>query len=106
VNQRVLAKQLRKLGCIVAVAKHGVEALTHLESTKQWAALPTNETELSVVLMDWEMPVMDGVSCVKRIRELQLDGSLNSHIPIIGTTANARATQIDQAMKAGMVSLL
>jgi CheY-like chemotaxis protein len=104
VNQRVLAKQLRKLGCNVEVANHGLEALSHLESTKHWTASPTNEKEVTIILMDWEMPVMDGVTCVKRIRELQLDGSINSHIPIIGTTANARATQVDQAMKAGMVS--
>lgn len=104
VNQRVLAKQLRKLGAIVDVANHGVEALTHLESTKYWTAATTNEKELTVILMDWEMPVMDGVTCVKRIRELQGDGSICAHIPVIGTTANARATQIDEAIAAGMVS--
>lgn len=103
-NQRVLAKQLRKLGAIVDVANHGVEALTHLELTKHWTAATTNEKELTVILMDWEMPVMDGVTCVKRIRELQGDGSICAHIPIIGTTANARATQIDEAIAAGMVS--
>ncbi|TID19431.1 hypothetical protein E2P81_ATG06601 [Venturia nashicola] len=102
VNQRVLAKQLRKLGAIVDVANHGVEALTHLESTKHWTAAKTSERDLTVILMDWEMPVMDGVTCVKRIRELQGDGSLCAHIPIIGTTANARATQIDEAIAAGM----
>lgn len=57
-----------------------------------------------MILMDWEMPVMDGITCVKRIRELQADGSISAHIPIIGTTANARATQIDKAIAAGMVS--
>lgn len=104
VNQRVLAKQLRKLGAIVDVANHGVEALSHLELTKHWTAPKTSERELNVILMDWEMPVMDGVTCARRIRELQGDGSIRAHIPIIGTTANARATQIDEALAAGMVS--
>lgn len=103
VNQRVLTKQLRRLGCIVDTANHGLEALSYLESTKHWAGSTTNKKELSVVLLDWEMPVMNGINCVKRIRGLQLDGSLKSHIPVIGTTANARGTQIDQAMQAGMV---
>ncbi|KAE9975328.1 hypothetical protein EG328_003228 [Venturia inaequalis] len=102
VNQRVLAKQLRKLGAIVDVANHGVEALSHLELTKHWTAPKTSERELNVILMDWEMPVMDGVTCARRIRELQGDGSIRAHIPIIGTTANARATQIDEALAAGM----
>jgi hypothetical protein len=56
VNQRVLAKQLRNLGCIVEVANHGVEALSHIETTHYWTAVSAPK-ELSVILLDWEMPV-------------------------------------------------
>lgn len=102
VNQRVLAKLLRKLGCVVDVANHGVEALNHIETTRYWAAAGESK-ELSVILMDWEMPVMDGLACVKKIRKLQLDGLVRGHIPVIAVTANARTQQIDMAMEAGMV---
>jgi PleD family two-component response regulator len=57
VNQRVLAKQLRNLGMKVAVANHGGEALEYLNTTNYCAADGTSANELSLVLMDWEMPV-------------------------------------------------
>jgi CheY-like chemotaxis protein len=97
----VLAKQLRNLGCIVEVANHGVEALNHIETTRYCVTTGTAK-ELSIVLLDWEMPVMDGLTCIRKIRELQLAKSIQGHIPVIGVTANARTQQIDQAMKAGM----
>ncbi|MBE7180457.1 MAG: response regulator [Terriglobus roseus] len=108
VNQRVLAKQLTGYGCTVAVANHGAEALAYLQRTQYWAMSREGAqlVRLSVVLMDWEMPVMDGLTCVKRIREWQKEGTLSAHVPVIGVTANARPEQLDQAMDAGMVSLL
>ena len=45
---------------------------------------------------------MDGLTCVRKIRELQAQNSIQGHVPVIGVTANARTQQIDQAMKAGM----
>ena len=60
--------------------------------------------DISVVLMDQEMPVMDGLTCTRRIRELEGQGELVRHVPIIAVTANARNEQIQTAMTAGMVS--
>jgi CheY-like chemotaxis protein len=54
VNQRVLAKQLRTIGMEVTVANHGGEALEHLRTTQYCV---THGKPLSIVLMDWEMPV-------------------------------------------------
>lgn len=48
------------------------------------------------------MPIMDGLSCVKRIRALEAEGSLAQHVPVIAVTANARSEQINAAMDAGM----
>ena len=36
------------------------------------------------------MPIMDGITCVKRIRELEKEGAVEGHVPIIAVTANAR----------------
>ena len=49
------------------------------------------------------MPVMDGLTCARRIRELQNQGTLVRHVPIIAVTANARKEQIETSMAAGMV---
>lgn len=52
--------------------------------------------------MDIEMPIMDGLTCTKRIREFEHSGVIVSHIPIIAVSANARAEQNDQAVAVGM----
>ncbi|KAI9731534.1 MAG: hypothetical protein M1834_004654 [Cirrosporium novae-zelandiae] len=102
VNQRVLQKQLRKLGCEVYVANHGGEALDKLEMSRYWRGNEEKGLDLGVILMDLEMPVMDGLTCARKIRSLQKDGTLVGHVPIIAVTANARSGQIQTAMEAGM----
>jgi signal transduction histidine kinase len=113
VNQRVLEKQLRNLGFTCFVANHGGECLDRLRESKFWhenaSASPAEQKEmtalgLSVVLMDQEMPIMDGLQATKTIREWEKQGLLVAHVPIIGVTANARAEQIETLMLAGMVS--
>lgn len=102
VNQRVLAKQLRKIGMEVAVANHGGEALEYLLSTSYCDSKSTQPEKLSLILMDWEMPVMDGLTCVREIRSLQNQGIVKGHVPVIAVTANVRSEQVDQALDAGM----
>ncbi|KAL1650822.1 hypothetical protein SLS58_000941 [Diplodia intermedia] len=104
INQRVLAKQLRHAGCSIHIANHGLEALDVLARSTFSASSSSAEAlvDISVCLMDLEMPVMDGLSCVKRIRALQGDGSLAGHVPVIAVTANARSEQISAALDAGM----
>jgi signal transduction histidine kinase/DNA-binding NarL/FixJ family response regulator len=106
VNQKVLSKQLHNAGCIVSVANHGLEALTFLSTSRFWKGLETNGVELSLVLMDLEMPIMDGLTCVKRIRQLQKEGMIVGHIPVIAVTANARSEQIATAKDSGMDSVV
>lgn len=130
VNQRVLAKQLRNLGCTVEVANHGREALDYLERTTFWnrSSMPSHPTsrrssyhilgtepplshhqpvdvaprELHVILLDWEMPIMNGLEAVKHMRQMEADGVLKGRVPVIGVTANVRQQQIDTALEAGM----
>jgi CheY-like chemotaxis protein len=99
VNQRVLAKQLRNLGIKVAVANHGGEALDYLQTTKFCV---DNGNELCLILMDWEMPLMDGLTAVRKIRELQKSGIVKGHVPVIAVTANVRSEQVQVAIEAGM----
>jgi CheY-like chemotaxis protein len=102
VNQKVVSKQLRKSGHVVNVANHGEEALDFIHRSEFWDGVEDGE-RLHVVLMDLEMPVMDGITCVKRIRELQATGKIKGHVPVIAVTANARKDQIIKSMDAGMV---
>ncbi|SLM36137.1 hsp90-like protein [Lasallia pustulata] len=104
VNQKVLSKQLRNLGCIVHVANHGGECIDFLQQSRFWFDHETDGSDLSVILMDLEMPVMDGLTCARKIRELQREGKIVRHVPIIAVTANARSEQIETALQSGMVS--
>lgn len=106
VNQRVLQQQLRHLSYTVYVANHGEEALDQLKQSTYWQGHKKDGNSISIVLMDVEMPVMDGLTCTRKIRELEKSGKLVRHVPIIAVTANARVEQIDTALEAGMVSPL
>lgn len=101
VNQRVLAKQLRNVGMNVAVANHGGEALEYLRTTRYCKADGTGK-ELTLILMDWEMPVMNGLECVANIRKMQGEGEVSGHVPVIAVTANVRSEQVETALQAGM----
>lgn len=108
VNQKVLQKQLKNNDTEVHLANHGGEALEKLMQSTYWrdSKGPEPKLELGVVLMDQEMPVMDGLTCTRKIREFEAEGKLTGHVPIIAVTANARAEQVQTALDAGMVSRL
>ncbi|KFH43477.1 Hybrid signal transduction histidine kinase K-like protein [Hapsidospora chrysogenum ATCC 11550] len=102
VNQKVLQRQLRSCGNNTFVANHGEEALDALQKSRFWAGQEDEGMDISVILMDLEMPVMDGMTCARRIRELEREGTIIQHIPIIAVTAYARPEQIANAKAAGI----
>lgn len=102
VNQRVLSRQLEKSGCMVEVASHGEEALNYLKTTRFWKDTGDSGRDLSVILMDLEMPVMDGLTCMRKIRSMEADGTILGPVPVIAVTANVRSEQIAAAKESGM----
>ena len=89
VNQEVAASMLESLGCEVTVVANGVEALDALE-----------QESFAVVLMDMQMPEMDGVAATRAIR--QREARTGDHIPIVALTANAFAKDAEACFAAGM----
>ena len=87
VNQLVAKGMLAKLGCEVSVAAHGAEALEQLETGR-----------FDLVLMDCNMPVMDGYEASRRIRQ----SGRWPHLPIIALTANAMPEERERCRAAGM----
>jgi len=88
VNQMVLKGYLAKLGFRVVTAGNGQEAV---------AAAQNNPVQL--VLMDCQMPVMDGFEATRRIRQLPPPAG---QVPIIAVTANALETDRQNCLAAGM----
>ncbi|KAF7856288.1 hypothetical protein EAF04_009816 [Stromatinia cepivora] len=108
VNQKVLSKQLRGAGCIVSVANHGLEALEFLEKSTFSTTLPEGDPGVpcNILLMDLEMPIMDGLACVQEIRRWEKEGKVKGRVPVIAVTANARSEQLRGAKEAGMDSVV
>lgn len=100
INQKVLVSQLRKVGCTVHVANDGLEALAFLEKTH--FLTKHGGLWLSVILMDLEMPNMDGLTCVREIRRMEDEGRIARHVPVVAVTANVRDEQVATARRAGM----
>ncbi|TDE21051.1 response regulator [Vibrio owensii] len=86
-NQLVIKLILNKLGHNVFIASNGAEALTFLEEQRQ---------SIDIILMDVSMPVMDGITATRLIRQKGIS------TPIIALTAHALESDKTTCMKAGM----
>ncbi|KAL7621259.1 hypothetical protein AAE478_008576 [Parahypoxylon ruwenzoriense] len=103
INQQITRRDLLNSGCVVEVANHGVEALEKLQHTNR----ANGQFPLSLILMDIEMPIQDGLTCTRKIRELERAGLFKGpRIPIIAVSANARMEQIVEAKAAGCDDVL
>ena len=82
---------LQRLDAEVVVANDGAEALEKIAAA-----------HFDVVLMDCQMPVMDGFTASRRIRERELRDGGSTHLPIIALTANVMAEDQRECALAGM----
>jgi signal transduction histidine kinase/ActR/RegA family two-component response regulator len=92
VNQMIIKGQLVKLGCYVNIASNGQLALEHFKTT------PTPKYD--IILLDLEMPVLDGIATAMELREKGVK------TPIIALTAHAVEEKRTMALKAGMDDFL
>ena len=99
-NLRVLLAEDNLMNQKIAVSllerrRHRVDTVPNGELALQWAA----ENDYDIVLMDVQMPIMDGVTATRRIREL---GGSRGAVPIIGLTAHAMQGDRERFLEAGM----
>ena len=101
VNQRVVNWILEKMGCRVTNVTNGREAIEAF-----------SRDAFDLILMDWQMPDLDGLQATRAIRQREASekqerqtirpAGLASHIPIIGMTANVMKGDREQCLEAGM----
>ena len=90
-NAILVASALQEMGCHVAIAANGLEALEMLEAGA-----------FDCILMDLQMPLLDGLEATRRIRAQ----SRYAELPIIAVTANARQEDRQRCLDAGMNDFL
>jgi CheY-like chemotaxis protein len=93
VNQKVTLLQLRNLGYAADVVKNGREAI---EALQRYA--------YALVLMDAQMPELDGMAATRQIRAAQLAGEpgFPPYLRIVAMTANAMAGDREMCLESGM----
>jgi two-component system, sensor histidine kinase and response regulator len=90
-NQEVASGLLLDAGFVVDIADNGQVAVQKIQ-----------EAAYDIVLMDMQMPVMDGVTATVEIKKLEV----YKHIPIVAMTANAMQADKDRCLAAGMVDFV
>lgn len=93
-NQEIIASHLKKLGCTVTLASNGAAAVDAF-----------NRGTYDLILMDIQMPVMDGIQATQIIRNIELKSGEKA-TPIVAMTANAFAQDVEACFKAGMNDVL
>jgi CheY-like chemotaxis protein len=91
VNQKVAARILERMGCTVRIAEDGEKAVQAFQ-----------EARFDLILMDLQMPVMDGYGATHRIRELESD----RRTPIVALSANAMNGQLERCLAEDMDGFL
>lgn len=91
-NQQVVRKLLERMGCLVTIAEDGAAVLAVAEAE-----------DFDAILMDCQMPVMDGLEATRKLRA---DGGRNARTPIIALTANGFETDRVSCLAAGMNDFL
>jgi len=98
-NQRLLSFLLREAGAEVEVAENGQLALERVKHSMA-ASCGDGVRAFDLILMDLQMPVMDGYEATRRLRQAGYDG------PIVAISAHAMSDAIEQAMESGFNAYL
>jgi CheY-like chemotaxis protein len=93
VNQKVIQKMLERIGHTVEVAKNGQIALDKLR-----------RASYDLIIMDVQMPIMDGIECTQQICSML--GLGRATLPIIGLTASFQHSALDYYQEIGMTNCL
>ena len=87
INLKIIEGLLGLTDATVVSVKSGHEGLERMR-----------QEHFDLVLIDHQMPVMDGMTCIQMIRQHEQDGIYVDHVPVIAVSANARPEQIQRVL--------
>ncbi len=90
VNQEVTRNQLKLMGCSVQIANNGEEAIK-----------ATQQQDFDLILMDCHMPIVDGYTATRQIRNIEQEEE-KAQVPIIALTADVAILNQEMCIKSGM----
>lgn len=93
INQQVILAMLERIGLSATIATDGHDAVNRVLAANQ------SDTPFDLVLMDVQMPVLDGLAATRSIRAAGVDAK---RLPIVAVTANAYAENTEECRAAGM----
>ncbi|GAB7365779.1 hypothetical protein MBLNU230_g7114t1 [Neophaeotheca triangularis] len=106
VNQRIVARKLRSKDFVVSTAENGREAV---DAYVDCLAKPPGDSQrYDLILMDKEMPEMDGNTATRKIREIESEKGVGKRngVAVLGLSANVRGEQQDAMISAGMDAVI
>ncbi|GAA5867623.1 hypothetical protein JCM3774_001533 [Rhodotorula dairenensis] len=101
INRKVLNRQLKNAGYTVSMACDGQQALDALAEDARRSTQDPTYNGIHVVLMDIEMPVLDGLSAIRELRRREQAGEIERRYPVCAVTGNAREAQLAECLAAG-----
>jgi len=93
VNRRIACAQLERFGATYQTAANGVEAVETLNEAGR---------RFDVILLDCEMPLLDGYGVARRLRQMEADDPSRGRTPVVALTAHALADEVGRCIDAGM----
>lgn len=108
INNKLFARKLASKGFVMSTAKDGREAVDFVIAS---FTDPANagkgeegktQREIDIVLMDQQMPVMDGNAATAEIRQRELEMGREKRVPILGISAHSRDEQLQEMIQSGM----
>lgn len=93
VNQKVISAMLKRIGVNVKIVENGRKVLD---------ALSVGDHDFSMVLMDCQMPEMDGYTATRRLRQYEKESDCGDRVPVIAMTAHALPGDREKCIDSGM----
>ncbi len=96
INQLITGEMLQQVGCLVEVANNGQHAVELIKDVDSF----------ELILMDCQMPIMDGFEATKLIRQRESEAGVTNCVPIVALTANAMKGDREYCLSIGMDDFL